>query len=78
MKGAYLFIDNGTVEVVTDVRDDLFAGCCAFLISQVFDTMQFGYENEGAFIEQTSLIEIDLENEYILRLSGNNTMDLDY
>ncbi len=75
---SYLLIENGTVQVIGDFRDDLFAGCCDFLSSTLFDTMQFGYNNEGNFIEQTSLKEINLNNEYILRLSSENSVTQEY
>lgn len=74
----YLFIENGTAQVIIDVRDDLFAGCCEFLRSMTFHTMRFGYQSANGFIEQMSLAEIDLSREYILKLSVQNVNDLDY
>ncbi len=75
---SYLFIENGTAQVIIDVRDDFFSGCCVFLRAIMFDTMQFGFDSEGTFIEQTSLSEVDLNNEYILKLSAEGVVDRNY
>ena len=75
---SYLFIENGLASIIIDARDDTFRGCCQHLYSIQYNNMQFAYTQKEAFIEQSTLADIDFERNYILMLTGNEVEDGSY
>jgi hypothetical protein len=69
---SYLFVENGSIKVITDIRSDRFMGCCKYIVGGDFDSIQFGYMDNEDFIQQTALSDIDFEHKYIIRLIKNN------
>lgn len=75
---SYLFIENGSAQVITDTRNDTFRDCCLYLLNSNYDDLKFGYIKGDVFVEESDLSNIDFEREYILKLTGDGLEDRNY
>lgn len=70
----YLFIENGSISVITDYRNDPFRNS-PYITSTPYDDIEFGYMDNDTFLKQETLENIDLERSYILKLIGKSGVE---
>ena len=60
--------------MISDNRMDGFSVCC-FSSHGVFTKVKFGFIQDGVFVEQTAVGQIDFEREYVLQLTGDRAVE---
>lgn len=71
----YLFIEDKSIQTVTDIRNDKNGDSNHPFSSHLWESVEFGYMDENEFIKETMLSDIKFDREYILKLIGKNGID---
>ncbi len=71
----YLFIEDKSIQTITDYRNDLNGDSNLPFSSALWESVEFGYMDENEFIKETTLSDIKFDREYILKLIGKNGID---
>ena len=74
---SYVLIENSTLQFVTDGSRDSFGVCC-FYINNDYSNLEYGYLENGLFIPLSLFDTLDFERQYVLRLSGESVMTVEF